>query len=239
MMRLLLISNSGQPLLQHCRAEVLDFLRSVRSLGYITAARLDDEDERFRLAAAALSDFGITAEHFRLGDDFKSRLNRAEAVLVSGGNTYALLKRLRNAGALSLLAERVRDGLLYIGTSAGTNIAGPNILATNDWNVVGCNQFDAMGLVPWAINPHYLQQDPNMAPGSETRDQRIGEYLAVNQAPLLAIEEETAVRVEGGRASVVGAGRVRLFCPDAAPMSFTSGQALPDVPLSYSARMVS
>jgi dipeptidase E len=138
-----------------------------------------------------------------------------------------------------LLADRVRGGLLYIGTSAGTNIAGPNILATNDWNVVGCNQFDAMGLVPWAINPHYLQQDPNMAKGSETRDQRIGEYLTINRAPLLAIEEETAVRIEGGHASVVGSGRVRLFQPDAEPMWFATGQTLPAVALSYAAPMVS
>lgn len=238
-MRLLLISNSGQPFLQHSRTEVLNFLRSVKSLGYITAARLDDEGKRFKLAAAALSDFGITAEHLRLGDDFKTRLKRAEAVLVSGGNTYALLKRLRDANALSLLADRVRGGLLYIGTSAGTNIAGPNVLATNDWNVVGCNQFDAMGLVPWAINPHYLQQDPNMATGSETRDQRIGEYLTVNKAPLLAIEEETAVRVEDGHARVVGSGRVRLFQPDAEPMWLATGQTFPAVALSYSAPMVS
>lgn len=238
-MRLLLISNSGKPFLQHCRAEVLDFLRSVRSLGYITAARLDDEDERFKLAATALSDFGIEAEHLRLGEDFKPRLKRAEAVLVSGGNTYALLKRLCDANALSLLADRVRGGLLYIGTSAGTNIAGPNILATNDWNVVGCNRFDAMALVPWAINPHYLQQDPNMAVGSETRDQRIGEYLTVNRAPLLAIEEETAVRVENAHARVVGSGRVRLFRPDSAPVWFASGEALPDIPAAHSGSMAS
>lgn len=238
-MRLLLISNSGRPLLQHCRDAILDFLGPIRSLGYITAARLDDEGDRFRLAAAALAGFGLAAEHLRLGEEFKSRVERAEAVLVSGGNTYVLLKRLRDAGALPLLTERIRSGMPYIGTSAGTNIAGPDILATNDWNVIGCDRFDAMGLVPWAINPHYLQQDPAMAPGSETRDQRIGEYLTVNGTPVLAVEEQTTVRVEHGHARVVGSGRARLFRSGHAPTWFMPGQPLPDLRPVHPIRMVS
>lgn len=225
-MRLLLVSNSGRPFLQHCSETMLDFLGSIRNVGYVTAARLDDEERRFKLAADSLSGFGIKAEHFKLDTHLRSRLSKAEAVLVSGGNTYALLKRLRDANLLQWLGDLVRSGLPYIGTSAGTNIAGPNILATNDWNVVGCSQFDAMRLVPWAINPHYLETDPSMAPGSETRDQRIGEYLSVNEAPVLAIEEDTSVRIEDGQATVTGAGRARLFRRDKIPEWFGSGQTL-------------
>lgn len=226
-MRLLLISNSGRPFLAHCLQDIHHFLGDIRRVGYITAARLDDEAARFDAAAAALMQAGIVAEHFRLDADLPGKLKQAHAVFVGGGNSFALLQRLRDGGILSLLAERVRNGMPYIGTSAGSNIAGPNILATNDWNVVAASRFDAMDLVPWTINPHYRQTDPAMAPGSETRDQRIGEYLAVNSNPVLGIEEQTAVRVENGTATVVGSGRAKLFRRAQLPIWLKAGEAVP------------
>ena len=72
----------------------------------------------------------------------------------------------------------------YIGASAGSNVAGPNILTTNDWNVVALDRFEALGLVPFNINPHYRETDPVMAPFSETRDDRIREYHVVNANPV-------------------------------------------------------
>ncbi len=226
-MRLLLISNSGRPFLWHCLQDIHHFLGDVRRVGYITAARLDDEVARFNTAAEALVQAGITAEHFRVDADLPARLKQAEAVFVGGGNSFALLQRLRESGMLALLAERVRGGMPYIGTSAGSNIAGPNILATNDWNVVAASRFDAMNLVPWTINPHYHETDPAMAPGSETRDQRIGEYLAVNDNPVLGIEEQTAVRIENDAAYVVGSGRAKLFLRNRAPRWMKAGDSVP------------
>ena len=150
------------------------------------------------------------------------------AIFVSGGNTYALLSRLRRAHALSMLRKGIAlAGMPYIGTSAGANIAGPNVLATNDWNVVGANRFDALGLVPFTINPHYQEADLAMAPHSETRDQRIGEYLAVNANAVVGIEEQTALRVEGRRVTVAGTGRVKLFERGEPPRWFGPGEVLP------------
>ena len=226
-MKLLLVSNSGRPFLQHCSGTVLDFLGNIKTVGYITAARLDDADHRFNIARESMAALGLEALHFKLDELLESKLMRAQAVFVSGGNTYALLKRLRDAGILPVLTRLVREGLPYIGTSAGTNLTGRNILATNDWNVVGCSQFDAMHLVPWTINPHYLESDPAMAPGSETRDQRIAEYLSVNPNPVLAIEESTSVWVEKGGARVFGDGRARLFRRGSDPVWFAAGQAIP------------
>jgi dipeptidase E len=226
-MRLLLISNSGRPFLKHCRAEIAAFLAPVRSLGYITAARLEDEDAQYRRAVDALAPVGITVEHLRLDHDAPQRLGEIAAVFVGGGNTYALLSRLRAARVLPILRRRVRGGLPYVGTSAGANICGPNILATNDWNVVGASRFEALGLVPWTINPHYLETDPAMAATSETRDDRIREYLLVNANPVIGIEENTALRVEDGRATVRGGGRVKVFRRDQTPCWFAPGQELP------------
>ncbi len=227
MIRALLISNSGRPFLQFCLPEITDFLGPVRRLGYITAARLGDAESRFAAAANALGTIGVTAEHFQADAELPARIKAAEAVFVGGGNTYVLLQQLRECGALAALVERARGGMPYIGTSAGSNIAGHNILCTNDWNVVGATRFDAMGLVPWTLNPHYLEADPAMAPGSETRDDRIREYHAVNTNPVLGVEESTAIRVERGNAMVVGSGRAKLFRRGQPVHWLASGDALP------------
>jgi hypothetical protein len=112
----------------------------------------------------------------------------------------------------------------YIGSSAGANIAGPRILTTNDWNVVALDAFDALGLVPFNINPHYLETDPTMAPGSETRDDRISEYHVVWDNAVVGIEEGTLVRVEDGAVTVQGRGRVKLFARGKTPRWFTDGE---------------
>ena len=113
-----------------------------------------------------------------------------------------------------------------MGSSAGSNVAGPNILTTNDWNVVGLTAFEALGLVPFNVNPHYLETDPAMAPGSETRDMRIAEYHVVRDNPVVGIEEGAMVRVEEG--SPRCAGRPGPSCSAGArPPSGSAGAALP------------
>jgi dipeptidase E len=226
-MRLLLISNSGRPFLEHCREEIAAFLSPINSLAFITAAQLADEEAQYRRAVDALAPVGISVEHLLLDQPARRRLQEVAAVFVGGGNTYALLSRLRAARILSILRRRARAGLPYVGTSAGANICGPNILATNDWNVVGASRFDALGLVPWTINPHYLETDPAMAPTSETRDERIREYHLINANPVIAIEENKALRIENSRATVRGAGRVKLFRRDQPPCWFAPGQEVP------------
>jgi dipeptidase E len=224
--RLLLLSNSGRPYLAHARAELLDFLGPARRVGFVTAASLGDEEAYHEMARGTLAP-ELALEHIRWDRDPFPALARAEAVFVGGGNTYALLRRLRQAGLLDPLRERVRAGLPYVGSSAGSNLAGPNILTTNDWNVVGLTAFEALGLVPFNVNPHYLETDPAMAPGSETRDMRIAEYHVLRDNPVVGIEEGAMVRVEDGRAEVRGTARTRLFRPRQAPVWLPAGALLP------------
>jgi dipeptidase E len=115
----------------------------------------------------------------------------------------------------------------YVGSSAGSNLAGPTILTTNDWNVVGLAAFDALGLVPFNVNPHYLETDPAMAPGSETRDDRVREYHVVNANPVFGIEEGTMVRVDDDVATVLGKGRVKVFVRGGSPRWYRAGERLP------------
>jgi dipeptidase E len=231
--RALLISNSGRPFLEHARPHIADFLGpAVRRLAFVTAANLGDEVAYHLRAQAALAPpppdgVGVQVLHLQWDKDPLGTLARADAVFVGGGNTYALLRRLREAGLVDAIRSRVLAGLPYIGSSAGSNLAGPRILTTNDWNVVALDAFDGLGLVPFNINPHYLETDPAMAPGSETRDDRIREYHAVWDNPVVGIEEGTMIRVEDGVATVVGAGRVKVFRQGQDPVWFSSGQRLP------------
>src|ERR1700675_1387471 len=152
---------------------------------------------------------------------------------MGGGNTYALLKRLAASGLLQAIRERGSGGMPYMGASAGSNVAGPNILTTNDWNVVALDRFEALGLVPFNINPHYRETDPVMAPFSETRDDRIREYHVVNANPVLGLEEGSWAVAEGGAVTgegavrAPGAARVRLFRRGADPAWIEPGAPVP------------
>jgi dipeptidase E len=225
-MRALLISNSGRPVLEHCRLAIVDFVGAARRVGFVTAASLGNEKDYCQRAREALEPVGLTVEHIHWNAEPLAALERVEAIFVGGGNTYALLKRVRGSRLLDAIRARVVGGTPYVGSSAGSNLAGPTILTTNDWNVVALDRFDALGLVPYNINPHYLETDPAMAPGSETRDDRIREYHAVNANPVVGIEEGTWVRVEDGVATVGGRGRVKLFRPGTAPVWHSAGERL-------------
>lgn len=208
---------------------IATFLAAARRVAFVTAANLYDEQayyERARSALGAVPPAGCGADvlHLRWDADPHAILTRAEALFVGGGNSYALLRRLREAGLLDSIRTRVRAGMPYIGSSAGANVAGPNILTTNDWNVIGLATFEALGLVPFNLNPHYIEVDPAMAPGSETRDERIREYHVVQSNPVIAIEEGTLLRVEEGVATVLGRGRVKAFARGREPRWHGAGE---------------
>lgn len=212
--------------------DVADFLGGLRRVALVTAASLYDETAYFERFKAFLSPpppegTGVDLLHLRWNDRPLETLARAEALFIGGGNTYALLKRLREAGLLPAIRERVVGGMPYLGASAGSNVAGPTILTTNDWNVVALDRFDALGLVSFNINPHYKETDPAMAPGSETRDERIREYHVVNANPVAGLEEGALVRVEGGVVTARGTARTRIFRRGQEPVWHEPGERLP------------
>lgn len=229
-MRVLL--HSGGPLGAEGRRSVGEFLGSARRVGFITAANLHDERVYFERVRGMLTPpppegAGLELVHIRWNARPLPALSGVEAVFMGGGNTYALLMRLRRSGLLAAIRRRVRAGMPYAGASAGANVAGPTILTTNDWNVVGLPRFDALRLVGFNINPHYKDADPMMAAGSETRADRIREYHVVNRNPVVGLEEGALVRVESGRAIALGTARVKLFRRGTAPVWFAPGDRLP------------
>ena len=224
--------HSGGPLGPEGRREIGSFFGPARRVGFVTAASLHDEKAYFDRVRAALAPAppdgaGLDVVHIRWNARPLPTLAGVEAVFMGGGNTYALLMRLRRSGLLAAIRRRVRAGMPYAGASAGANVAGPTILTTNDWNVVALSRFDALRLVGFNINPHYKEVDPMMAAGSETRDDRIREYHVVNRNPVVGLEEGALVRVEGGVATALGTARIKIFRRGAAPVWYVAGDRLP------------
>src|SRR5262245_6388482 len=132
-MKLLLISNSGRPYLEHCKPGILSFLGEATRVAFVPCAAFLDPNTYLQKVREALTDAPFDIEMLDAGNRALAILERADAILVGGGNTYRLLKTLKDSNLLSPIRERVKSGIPYVGWSAGANLAGPTILTTNDW----------------------------------------------------------------------------------------------------------
>ncbi|CAI1891013.1 Peptidase E [Serratia quinivorans] len=161
----------------------------------------DDYEARVKPVFGALG-YGVNSIH-RAADPLAA-VNAAQAIAIGGGNTWALLRRMYDADLVAAIRSRVLEGVPYIGWSAGSNVACPTIRTTNDMPIIAPPTFDALNLVPFQINPHFISGKP---PGhnGETREERLAEFLAINpQENLLALPEGSALLVEDDRAKVLG-----------------------------------
>lgn len=230
-MRLLLISNSGRPQFHHCRQAIREFVGPGATVGFVTAASLGDEQAYLSLIRRRLVEDGSVRSllHVDWREDSTHVLDEVDAVFVGGGNTYALVERLGRSGLDEAIATRVRDGLPYMGSSAGANVAGPNILTTNDWNVVGATRFEGLSFVSWNVNPHY-EAHAKEAATAETREDRISEYHAVRRNPVVALEEGALVEVLDDVATARGSARLRVFVAGESARWIEAGDALDQLP---------
>lgn len=160
--RILLISNStlyGSGFLDHAESEIRSFLGNVKLVLFVPFA-LYDRDKYAATAEQRFTKMGYGLSSIHTASDPKQAVREAEAVFIGGGNTFRLLKALYDLDLLGPIRERVEAGMPYMGSSAGSNVAGPTIRTTNDMPIVQPPSFDAIGLVSFQINPHYLDSDP-------------------------------------------------------------------------------
>ena len=211
--QLLLLSSSrvhGGGYLEHAEAEIRDFLRGVKSLVFVPYA-LKDLDGYAAVARARFEQWGMSFSSLHEARDPKQAVTEAEAMFVGGGNTFRLLNRMYELDLMDVIRDRVMAGMRYMGASAGSNLAGLTIKTTNDMPIVQPPSFNALGLVPFQINPHYLDPDPNSTHMGETREQRLREYLEENTVPVVAIREAAMLRVQGERVTLLGTKGARIF----------------------------
>jgi len=229
--RLLLISNStnhGQGYLDHVLPEIDAFLGPVRRLIFVPFA-LKDREGYGAKAAERLAAIGVEVRTLTADEAGRRLAREAEAVFTGGGNTFRLLKALQDGGFVPILRERALAGMPYLGSSAGTNIAAPTIRTTNDMPIVEPASFEALGLVPFQINPHYLDPDPGSTHMGETREQRLKEFHEENETLVVGIREGAWIRVEGSHASLGGARGARIFRRGQAPEEREAGASLDDL----------
>jgi dipeptidase E len=222
MRRLLLISNStmhGHGYLEHVRSALKELLDGRRSILFVPWA-LADHDAYADKAAAAFAQLGVRLESIHRAPNAMAAIGAAEAVFVGGGNTFRLLDRLQRTGALAAIAARAHAGMPYVGSSAGTNVATPTIRTTNDMPIVQPASFVALQLVPFQINPHYLDADPKSTHMGETREERLRQFHEENATPVLGLREGCWLDVRGDQMRLCGTTNARLFAKGAAPREF-------------------
>lgn len=235
--RLLLISNStcfGKSYLDHCIHEILDFFANRVSrllfipFAYVPEPGRDAEawDKYAERPAAALAASGIAVDAIHRFGDPRAAVANAEAIFIGGGNTHYLLSKLYALGLIDPIRARVADGAPVMGSSAGTNVLGPTIRTTNDMPIIHVPDFTAIGAVPFQLNPHYLDPDPNSTHQGETREERIREFLRLNDVPVLGLREGAWLRVEGETMTLKGTTGARLFRRGAGPEEYSPGADL-------------
>lgn len=222
-MRLLLISNStnpGEAYLDYPKNNIREFLgnESVKALFIPYAAVTFSYDEYEARVSARFKEIGHDIVSIHRFTDPVAAVNDANAIVVGGGNTWKLLKMIRENGLIAPVREKVFSGTPYIGWSAGSNVACPTIMTTNDMPVTEPDSFAAFGLVPFQINPHYLDTSPAGHAG-ETREQRITEFIEMNPGIyVVGLREGTMLIAESGKLSLSGPRKARLFIKGAVPV---------------------
>jgi dipeptidase E len=217
MRHVLLLSNStihGQGYLDHAEGVLREHLggRAQRILFVpfalhdrgAYAAKVRERFERMGIGVDSIHDEPSPAA-------MRAAVGRAQAVFVGGGNTFRLQKSLCDAQLIEPLRERALAGMPYVGSSAGTNVATASIQTTNDMPIVYPPTCAALGLVPFNVNPHYLDPDPGSKHMGETRETRIREFHEMNARPVLGLREGAWLVVRGGSCALGGTTGARLF----------------------------
>ncbi|MFL0358521.1 dipeptidase PepE [Curtobacterium flaccumfaciens] len=166
---------------------------------------LADHDGYVERVAPAFRAIGVSVRGLHTVDDPATAVRSAGAVYIGGGNTFRLTAALHRHGLVDAIRSAVVDGdLRYGGASAGTVVAAPTMRTTNDMPIAEPASFRTLGLVPFQINPHYLDADPTSTHAGETREQRLTEFVEQNDVAVLGLREGTWLHLDGDSATIGG-----------------------------------
>jgi dipeptidase E len=226
-MRLLLISNStnpGEDYLDYPKHNIQKFLgeKPVNALFIPYAGVTVGYDDYAARVQSKFQEIGHSIVSIHNCKDPLEAVKNAEAIVVGGGNTFQLINMVHQNKLVEAIREKVLAGTPYIGWSAGSNLACPTIRTTNDMPIVEPPSFDAFNLIPFQINPHYLDSNPEGHAG-ETREMRINEFIAVNKNITVAgLREGCMFLFENGNLCLIGKRTVRIFRYGQNPVELSS-----------------
>jgi dipeptidase E len=212
-MKILLISTStiyGGNYLDHVEDEIRRVLSGAQRVLFFPFA-LHDRDAYAAKAKERFAAMGFSLQSAHNAANPEKAVAETDAFFVGGGNTFRLLKALQDLDLIEPIQRKVQSGTPYIGSSAGSNVAGPTIKTTNDMPIVQPRSFDSLGLVPFQINPHYVDPDPNSQHMGETREERLEQFLEENDTPVVGLREGAWLSVENNSMILKGLAGARIF----------------------------
>ena len=214
-MKLLLISNStnaGEEYLRYPLPTIATFLQGIQEVVFVPYAAVTFSYAAYeKKVQARFDELGIRVRSVHRAKDPRKMIREAEAICVGGGNTFALTKKMQEQGLMSAILRKIKAGTPYVGWSAGSNVCCPTICTTNDMPIVEPASFKAIGAIPFQINPHYLDANPEGHAG-ETREQRILEYIEANPRRwVVGLREGCILHYEAGQLQLIGSRPMRIF----------------------------
>ncbi|NQX39455.1 dipeptidase PepE [Pedobacter steynii] len=231
MKNILLASTStlfGEEYLAYLLPELKSFFKDISEIIFIPFARPGgiSHDEYTEKVTEVFHSLNIKVSGLHTFTDPVEAIQKAEGFFTGGGNTFLLVQQLHQLNLMEDLKMAVEVGTPYLGTSAGSNIGGLNMKNTNDMPIVYPSDFTTMGLVPFNINAHYLDPDPNSTHNGETRETRIKEFHVFNDTPVVGLREGSWIRVQGEQVTTAGNKPSRIFRQGMAPYELEPGSVL-------------
>lgn len=214
--------------LEYLTEEIKILYNGIDEIVFIPYARPGgiSHEEYTEKAKGFFAPLGLSVKGLHEFDDKKTAIESAKGFFTGGGNTFLLVKTLHDENLMQLLKENIERGKPYLGCSAGSNIGGVNMKTTNDMPIVYPSSFDCMGLVPFNINAHYLDPNPDLKHNGETRETRIKEFLTQNDVKVIGLREGNWIRNKDGKISVEGSEMTRVFEKNKAPYEIEPGTFL-------------
>ena len=218
----------GETYLEYLLPELEIFFEKCQTILFIPFARPGgiSHEEYTTIAALAFAKINKKLIGIHEFDDFSKAITTAEGIFTGGGNTFLLVSQLYKTKIMTVLAETVKNGTPYLGTSAGSNICGLTMQTTNDMPIVYPPSFQTLGLIPFDLNPHYIDPDIDSKHMGETREMRLNEFHAFNNVPVLGLREGSWLEVKGDKIILKGNLAARLFRQNQIPVEMDSGANL-------------
>jgi len=214
--------------LEYLLPELSAHFKDVKTLLFISYARPSgiSHQEYTQKASEAFAKINIKVKGIHEFENAEEAINNAEGIFTGGGNTFLLVFQLYRNKVMQVLANAIKSGIPYLGTSAGSNITGLTMQTTNDMPIIYPPSFQTLGLIPFNLNPHYLDPDLNSKHMGETRETRIKEFHAFNSLPVLGLREGSWLDVKGEKIILKGDLSARLFKQNQNPEELETGSDL-------------
>ena len=176
------------------------------SVAFIPTAADPEEDKRFvKSAMDEIKEIGMQLFTVDLKEENEQSLRRklsdCDVVYVNGGNTFYLLDWARKSGFDKVIIDLVGQGKVYIGTSAGSLLVGPDISVSGwmpswDRNIVGLKDISGLGIVPFVVSPHFVESDRQV----------LEKNMKDVSYPIIALTDKQAVIVFDDEQELIGEG---------------------------------